>query len=311
MKINPLLLLVSCFFCIDISHAQGVYDFLNLDASPAASALAGSTQSSKTDPNILFYNPAGTYDLEESPASFSYLRHVTDIGCASLAYSSEFESLGRLTGAVRYINYGNFTGADEYGNRTGDFSAGEAALYINYSREVSSTIRAGANVKFIYSSIADRSSTGIAADLGLRYLPEGTDWDFGLSFLNLGGEISSYYSSKEGLAKDLRLGFSKGLKHLPFKFSFAMKELNRDKDQYTGRFERFLIGAEFKLSKVLGLKFGYDNQSRREYKIGGTSGLAGFNIGVGLKISAYSIDYAYSSLGSVGAISRIGITTNL
>ena len=65
------------------------------------------------------------------------------------------------------------------------------------------------------------------------------------------------------------------------------------------------------MSKVIRLRLGYDNEKRREYKIGGTAGIAGFNLGIGILISKYNFDYSFSSLGSIGAFHRIGISTEI
>jgi hypothetical protein len=59
------------------------------------------------------------------------------------------------------------------------------------------------------------------------------------------------------------------------------------------------------------LRFGYDNERRSEFKIGTTAGIAGFNAGLGVMVSDYQFDYGYSSLGSVGGLHRIGISTSL
>ena len=77
------------------------------------------------------------------------------------------------------------------------------------------------------------------------------------------------------------------------------------------RFKAFTLGAEFTLSKVFKLRFGYDNERRSDLKVGTTAGIAGFNAGIGAKISEYQFDYGYSSFGLVGGLHRIGISTSL
>ena len=94
------------------SFAQSTYEFLNLDQSPRAAALAGSFVANIDDPNVVFYNPAGIYNLKNSPASFSFTKHLVEINSASLTYSQEFSDLGRFAAAVQYINYGDFTEAE-------------------------------------------------------------------------------------------------------------------------------------------------------------------------------------------------------
>lgn len=304
------LIIVGLFFTSFLS-AQETYKFLRLDQSPRAAALAGSFVANIDDPNVMFYNPAGVGLLDAKPISFSYLFHLLDINSTALAYSQNFEGIGRFGAGIQYINYGSFTKADFLGNKTGEFGAGEFAASISYSNELDKDFYYGASVKFIYSSIADRSSAGIAADLGLMYTIPAERWSIGFSILNLGSQISQYYNTSEDLPLDIKLGVSKSLKHLPFTFYASFNKLNGNYDTFGERFEQFTFGGEFKMSKVIKLRFGYDNEKRSEYKIGGTAGIAGFNLGLGILISKYNFDYSFSSLGSIGALHRIGLSTQL
>lgn len=92
-----------------------------------------------------------------------------DINLFSLAYSTEFENIGRFGTAVKYINYGTFDGADEFGNKTGEFGAGELAFILGYTNEFTENFYYGANAKVIYSSIEDKSSSAIGLDFGVNY----------------------------------------------------------------------------------------------------------------------------------------------
>ncbi|MCB0730838.1 MAG: type IX secretion system protein PorQ [Ignavibacteriae bacterium] len=298
-------------FVVSSLSAQSTYNFLRLDQSPRAAALAGSFVANVDDPNVIFYNPAGISTLQENPISFSSLFYLLDINSAALSYSQEFENIGRFGAGIQYINYGSFVEANDLGTKTGEFGAGEFAAVIGYSNELDQNFYYGANAKFIFSSIADRSSMGLAVDLGLLYTIPDERWSFGFSVLNLGSQITQYYSTSEDLPLDIRLGISKTLQHLPFTFFASLNKLNEKYDKLGDRFQQFTFGGEFKMSKVVRLRFGYDNEKRKEYKIGGTGGIAGFSLGLGLLISKYNFDYAFSSLGSIGALHRIGISTEL
>ncbi|MEP0860513.1 MAG: type IX secretion system protein PorQ [Ignavibacterium sp.] len=293
-----------------LSYSQNIYEFLKLDMSARAAALGGSFVANNDDPDVIFYNPAGISMLENNPVSFSFVKHLMDINLASFSFSTEFENLGRFGAAVRYINYGSFDEADEFGNRTGEFGAGELALIVGYSNLLDANFYYGANVKFIYSSIADRSSNAVAADLGLHYTIPEQFINIGFSILNLGSQISSYYSLKEELPLDVTIGISKKLEKIPVRLSLDFHRLNEDRENFTQRFKAFSVGTEINLSKVLTLRLGYDNERRSDLKIGTTAGIAGFNIGLGAKISEYNFNYGYSSLGLVGALHRIGISTS-
>ena len=309
MRNFPLFTLALLFTFLGNSYAQNIFEFLRLDMSPRAAAMGGSYVSNNDDPNVIFYNPAGIRLLENTPVSFSFLKHLMDINSASLSLSHEFDWIGRIGIGIQYINYGNFTEADEFGNRTGEFGAGELALLVGYANELDANFYYGANIKFIYSGIADRYSTGIAADLGLHYSIPDERWNFGFSILNMGTQINSYYNTEEELPLDIRMGFSKTLAHLPFTFYFSLNKLNEKQDNFVDRFKKFTFGGEIRLSNTIRFRLGYDNEKRKELKIGTTAGLAGFNFGVGVLVNKYNVDYAFSSMGSIGSLHRIGITT--
>lgn len=293
-----------------LSYSQNTYEFLKLDMSPRAAAMGGSFVANNDDPDVIFHNPAGLSMLENNPVSFSFVKHLIDINLASVSFSTEFNDLGRFGGAIKYINYGTFDEADEFGNRTGEFGAGELALIVGYANLLDANFYYGANLKFIYSSIADRSSNAIAADIGLHYTIPEQFLNFGFSILNLGTQVSSYYNLKEELPLDITIGVSKRLERIPVRLSLDFHRLNQDRENFTQRFKAFTIGTEINLSKVLTLRLGYDNERRSDLKIGTTAGIAGFNIGLGAKISEYNFNYGYSSLGLVGALHRVGISTS-
>jgi hypothetical protein len=284
---------------------------MRLDMSARAGALGGSFVSNNDDPDVIFYNPAGLQLLIDNPASFSFVKHLLDINLASLSYSTEFDDIGRFGAAVKYINYGSFEGADEFANRTGEFNAGEVAFILGYANQLDENFYYGANAKFIYSGIEKRSSTAIAFDVGLHYAVPSEQVNVGFAILNIGSQLTSYFDTKEDLPLDFVLGISKRLEYLPLKLSVDFHKLNEERDDFFQKFKAFTVGAEFTLSKTLRLRFGYDNEKRTELKIGSFAGIAGFNAGLGALISDYRFDYGFSSMGAIGELHRISISTTL
>jgi hypothetical protein len=292
-------------------QAQNVYDFLRMDSSPRAAAVAGSFVANNDDPNVVFYNPAGINFLDGNPISFSFTKHLLDVNSASLSTTKEFEGIGKFAGAIQYINYGSFTKADEKGNVLGNFNAGDFAFIVGYGNKLDKNFFYGANVKLIYSKIGEVSSTAAAVDLGLQlFIPE-TKWNFGFSILNLGAQLSSYYSIKEDLPLEIKFGFTKQLENLPLKIFWSFNKLNEEQSTFFKRFTQITFGGEFKLGQSMRLRFGYDNEKRKELKLNTSAGLAGFNLGVGFIVKGYNVDYGFTSLGLIGAIHRFGISTSL
>jgi hypothetical protein len=300
-----------CVFPTAELFSQNTYDFLRLDMSARAGALGGSYVTNNDDVEVIFHNPSGLNFLEESPAAVSFVKHLMDINLFSLAFSTELNDIGRFGAAVKYINYGNFEEADEFGNVTGEFGAGELAFLLGYAGTFEENFYYGANAKVIYSSIADASSSAIGVDLGVHYEFPELMLNIGASVLNLGSQISSYIDTKEDLPLDIVVGVSKRLENLPVRLSLDFHRLNDDRDEFYQHFKGFSLGAEFYLSRVFTLQFGYDNERRSDLKIGNSSGIAGFNGGLGVTISEYKFNYGYSSLGLVGALHRITLSTAL
>ncbi len=288
--------------------AQTTFNFLRVDNSPRAAALAGGFVAATNDPNVIFYNPAGINTLSEVPVSFSFLKHLDGINSVSLSASKEFNKIGRISTGIQYINYGSFIRSDKFGNKLGNFSASEFALSLGYGNIVDKNFYYGINLRFIYSGIENYSSTGIAMDFGLLYLIPASKWSFGLSALNFGKQLSTYTNINESLPFDVRVGFTKELAHLPLKFYVSLNRLADDYDNLKDRFSHWTVGGELKLSNSLMLRLGYDNKKRDEMSLGLTSGIAGFSAGFGIRVKGYLIDYAFSSFGPTGNLHRFGVS---
>ncbi|MEO8398966.1 MAG: type IX secretion system protein PorQ [Ignavibacteriaceae bacterium] len=311
MKLFSFLVISFLILISNTISAQNTYEFMRLDMSARAGALGGTFVANHDDPNVIFYNPAGLKLLEESPISFSFFKHLLDINLASLSYSTELKGIGRVGGGIKYINYGTFQGATEDGLKTNEFGAGEIAFILGYANELDENFYYGVNAEFIYSSIEEHSSSAIGLDLGLHYNIPSSEANIGFSILNLGTQLSSYINTKEDLPLDVMFGASKKLEHLPLRLSLDFHRLNKDRDDFVSRLKAFTVGAEFILSKALRLRLGYDNEKRTELKIGSFAGIAGFNAGLGIAISDYNFDYGFSSMGLIGALHRISISTKL
>jgi hypothetical protein len=287
------------------------YSFLRLDNGARSAAMAGSFVSITDDPSAIFYNPASLGTLTSDQASFGFLKHLLDINSGYVAYGQQFRDWGCFGVGISYINYGSFTQTDEVGNNLGTFHANEFAVLGGYSNMLYDVVHYGVNLKLIYSSIADSRSAAIAVDIGGMYVIEEQQITIGASLLNIGRQINEYISTREDLPLDLKIGVSKRLEHLPLLISLDFHRLNESAKDFLTRFKVFTVGGEFTVSEVLRLRFGYNNQQRQDLKIGTSAGLAGFSVGGGVLVGRYKIDYAFSSLGMVGALHRLTVGLNL
>jgi hypothetical protein len=312
----------------EVSGRASVFDFLGIVISPRASAMGAATIATMNDPSGLFENPAEISTLQRPDSSATYralavgfTKYILDINEGYLAYNQVLpDSGGTIAAGVQYMDFGSFQGYDVQGLPTGSFSSGDFALSVAYANVTNQRIHYGVAVKFISSSLAsgsavsqNYSATGVAADAGLFYDYQPALMTFGVSVLNAGTELSSYSGVREGLPLDVAIGLSKKLERLPFTAYLAFHNLTRDLEGHNWFYalNDFDVGGEFTLGKVFRLRFGYENQLRRDLTIPEGSGLAGFSVGLGFMIKQYQFDYAFNSMGpAFQPLHRFGASMN-
>ncbi len=305
------ILLLFALFLISVriqAQSNSTYDFLRNDVSARAAALGGSFVTATDDPNMIFYNPAGLATLTRQRVSVGFFKHLLDINSGYASIGTEIQGLGFVGAGVDYINYGEFKETGEDGQDLGTFGAGELAFIVGYGSSLRPDLTYGINAKFIYSKIADVHSTGAALDMGVQYSAVPDRLTLGASLRNLGTQLDPYVNTREDLPLDLTIGASVYPEHLPATLFLGFHRLTDRQDDLGQSLRNFTVGAEFVPGPNVHLRVGYDNGRRQDLKILQSSGLAGISLGVGISTDAYGIDYAFSSLGQIGALHRISIT---
>jgi hypothetical protein len=306
----------------ETSGRAGVFQILTIPGSARAAAMGNTFVAMRDDPNTIFSNPAAlsTQVKRDSLASgslvsFGFTKLALDMNQGYAVYSQPTESLGENSWigiGVIYNSYGTFQGANAVGEATQEFSAGEVALSLAYSNIIpDQPVHYGVAVKYISSTLVSGqySASGIAADLGVFYESKPLLLTVGLSAMNIGTELSSYDTVRENLPFNLQLGISKKLERLPLTLHLNFRNLTRDRE---GRnlfyaLNDFSIGGEFTVSRVVRLRFGYENQKRRDLKTPEGLGLGGFSFGLGLNFSKLHFDYGVSVMGpALPDMHRIG-----
>lgn len=290
--------------------SQTPYDFLRMDFSARSAALGGSFVTNVDDPNVIFYNPAGVCFTENNTISFGYIKHLLDVNSGSISLAPELPKIGKVGIGIQFVNYGSFDQKDEFGNILGTFSSNQLAATFNYSRMINSTLAYGGNFKLIYSNIGEYNSSAIALDLGITYYDSSNRFGIGFSMLNIGTQLKSYVNTREDLPFEIRAGITKKLEHLPARFTFDFLKLNNTQDGFFSGLKNFAVGIELLLSKSFNARIGYNNQRKQDLKLGTSSGLLGYNAGIGIIIDKYRLDYGISLLGKIGEMHRINFYLN-
>lgn len=342
MKIIMLLIISSSMTTIVFAQIGGknAYEFLNLPSSARLTALGGFLPSVlDEDVTLAFGNPASLNSKMNNRLSFSHNFHFSDIQNGYVGYGKSIKSWGIESHfGVQYIDYGNFVRADILGQQEGTFDARETAFVLGASKRFAERITIGANIKSIFSRMEQYSSSGLVMDAGINYETDSSRTVISLLIRNFGSELSTYSGTRFGTPFDIQIGFSRRLRYLPFRFSVIAHQLhvanvryddpdrrneldffgqevkvNRFSQSMDNIFRHLIFNGEFMLGKNenLRLRAGYNHLRRKELSLTTFRSLAGFSLGMGIKINAFKIDYGAGYHHLVGAVNHLSISTDL
>jgi len=312
------------------SGGYSTYQFLSLTNSARVAGLGGDFLAIKdNDITLTLANPSLITPEMNNNLSLSYVNYFTGLNYGYVMYSHTFEKAGSFVGTFQFFDYGKFTEADAAGNTLGTFIAGDYALSIGWGRQLNPHFSIGANGKLIYSQLADYHSFGIAIDVAGTYTTKEDLFTASLIGRNIGAQIVAYRpGEREPLPFELQIGLSEKLRHIPVRFSQLITHLERwdlsyldpndpanSKDPITGEIKKktslgkiadnvmrhIVLGAEVTIAKTLSLRLGYNYLRRQELKLNNRAGLAGFSVGVGLRIKMFNLSYTRSTYQAGGS----------
>lgn len=335
---------LSVFLLLPLIAQRGgehVYAFLALSPSSRIAALGGS-QIAVRDGDLAFalHNPGTLNPDMDGGLTFQYHFLFDGISDGYAGFAKHFAS-SNITGhaGFQFIQYGEFTLADEYGDVQGTFKANEVAFTVGAAKQFGDRMSVGANLRFVQSNLESYSSSGLMMDIGGVYANPENGVTLALAVRNVGVQLSRYAEVYEDLPVNVMLGLSKRLEHLPFRLSMTAHNLNhwdllydspleddattvigeapREQSGFSrnidNAFRHLIFGGEFLLGKNenLHLRFGYNHQRRKELSVSNLRSFAGFSFGAGIRIRQFSIDYGFATHHIAGSTKHIGIATNL
>jgi len=329
-------LILSPLFAKAQLGGNNVYRFLNLPNAARVGALGGNIISVFDDDlNLSLANPAVLNQSMARQITLNYVNYFTDIGYGFAGYAHNFEKYGTFASHIQFMNYGDFERRDATGELIGNFTAGEYAINLQYSKQLDSLFRMGVTTRFIYSSLESYTSYGVAVDVGFLYHNPKIQLTIGAVARNLGRQLKTYgASNNESLPFQLDFGISKKLKNAPLRFTLTTENwqtwdlsyidptLVGRTDPLTGQaipveepnfgdilMRHVVTGVEVLLSKNFHVRVGYNYRRRAELSIDDRPGLVGFSWGFGLKISKLHISYGSARYHLAESSNLFSITT--
>lgn len=336
---KKLLIVFLILFCTEAFSQIGgkyVYQFLNLVTSPRQAALGGKTVTIYDyDVNQGFFNPATINPEMDNRLSVNYGSYYGEVTYGTAAYAYTYDRhVQTFHVGVNYVNYGNFEGYDENGQKTSDFTGSEIALSFGYAYNIPWTdIFIGANGKLISSTLESYNSFGAAMDLGALYVDDYNDINIGLAIRNIGVQIKPYQDTNEKLPMEIVAGISQELENVPIRWHLTLENLqqwniafsnpNRTEGSLDGGLKEekvgfmnnalrhVIVGAELFPEKSFSIRLGYNFRRAEELRIVEQRNFSGLSAGFGLRFNKIRFDYSYSRYTSAANTSLFGLMINL
>lgn len=267
--------------------------FLGIPQGARAMSLSNAFTTA-ADPTALFHNIAGIAPVGRT-ASFTHQRLTGERSSNALGYTHPLSGATLGVGLTR-LSYGALESRDANGAETGSFEAYDQSLHLAAARRTSFG-SIGLGVKVIQQSIAGERADGLALDAGAQAaLSRGIS--AGLAVQNLGPGLR-FGSESYPLPLTISLGASLKLSH-PLAVQVDLKHMPHENRR------AFAMGSEFWLVPSLALRAGY--MALSEAPAGASRSplaLAGLAAGMGLKLGAVTVDYAFTPASELGDSQRL------
>lgn len=205
-------IVVICFYSsVAISQTGAVnvvttaVPFLRISPDARAGGMGDVGIATSPDANSTFWNAAKTpFNKSATGIGVTYTPWLKDLGLSDvyLASLAGYHKFGdqAISASLRYFSLGNIQFTDYSGNNLNSYNPKEMAIDFGYSRLLSEKLSLGVTARYIHSSLASGSISGVsykagnavAADISLFH--NGVDNDgqgltWGVTLSNLGTKI--------------------------------------------------------------------------------------------------------------------------
>ena len=301
LKILKFLLIFSSFLFSQYERPGSTSaQFLKIDISPAAAAMAGSYYSVAKGATALYYNPAAIARMDQKiDIVFNKTRWFANIDhdYSAIAYNQgRYGAFGLMV--TRLVTDEMKVRTPMQPDGTGEtFYSGSYRLGFGYAKKMTDRVNFGGTINYIFISLF-RDFKQEAATIELS-----ADYDVGIRDMRFSMKIGNFGSSVK---------FVNEIYEMPTNFSFGLSGLILDSDKY------YLLGSS-SINKpndgppigLIGFECGINSIMflRGGYNLGHSSATWSAGAGIRFNISnqIVSTDISFSDYSSLGIVNRIGL----
>lgn len=304
--------------------------FLKLPSGARAIGMGESYTAAGDDVQSIGWNPAGIARMQRREFTFMHAEWFQGITYNSIAYAMPLGGFIFVGGGVDFLDSGKIdkTTFNDFGTGLGSVIGPESVGFTSGTDTFSVSnvvvtgtgavdlsglrwipipnVQGGMNVRVLMQKIDKQSAAGAIVDLGALWTP--------VTVPNL-----------TAAAVAQNLGPSVGGKIPPFTFRLgaAYKWLNgnlltaSDLLIPVDNYPKLSLGAEYWYKNLISFRSGYvltGNSATKKFgadpNLYGTGGLEGLSMGAGFRYQIVQLDYAFATLGFLGATHRVSLTVH-
>jgi hypothetical protein len=316
-----MLIISSSLLASQSKVATTAAQFLGIGQGAKALSTGGAFSAVANDPSALYWNVAGSANLEKNSLLFTHTKWFADISYQYFAFTYKLGYAGTFGLSSTYLDYGSMerTTIERQDGDGTHFDSYDFVINLHYATKMSDKFSIGGTVKYITQKIDIQQASGVAFDLGTLYKLDFRDAQIGMSFSNFGTKMqmdgkglyvnhdidNSYGSNPEVNAVLLTEKFN-----LPviFRAGVSMTALNKDPIKITVAADALYpndntpslnLGTELSFMERFYLRAGYKD-------LGQTDSESGLTFGGGVRLfyaarGELLIDYAYQSMKYLNA----------
>jgi len=271
---------------IGTSSAQ----FLKLGFGGRAMAMGGAFVGLADDVTAVYWNPAGLVGINSRELCFMHQTLFQDITFEYFAYAQPLGKWGSLGGGMAYLHMDKFTGRDQTGEYTSDFTSSDMIITLSYAFQAGSNLFLGTSIKYIGEQIEDQDAKALAFDLGWLVRTPLDKLRVGGTLQNIGQDLK-FVSEAYGLPRFLKFGvaYSDTLGGSPM--NVAMDYFIPSDDENT-----LHLGMEYVYRNLAAARIGYGSGSDSD-----SNSKLGFGVGLIVdRAQTYRLDYSFRPQGVLG-----------
>ena len=290
--------------------------------------------------NYSYYLPGTMFGSALYGHNFGEAKGIRGLADERVSGDGEPEKPNYFAVGIHYLDYGKMQYADENGNLTGGaFGARDILIDVMYARQLGRLFKVGVTLKPVYSVYELYSSFAMGADVGGHFITPDSTFQMGLVLANIGWQLKGFYSEEGGsnhemLPLNLQLGLTYRIKHAPLRFHLQIHNMQTwylnyewtslDQDPVKGEiiphnikwydmlFRHTIWSIEVvPKSEKFYIAFSYNHRRRAELNLIDQRTLAGFSLGLGVKIKQARLGFAISQMTKSNFSYQVGLTLDI